>query len=741
MPHSTSRLPGRTRARFRLVRPLCLGTALLVLSGALLHAATPVFWRVSTQDELLRGEVEALAVDATGRLTLGRQTEELFDTSAPVAWSLAPGGDEAVWVGTGSDARLYLVEGDDGREVYDAEGLDIYGLAPAPGGDVYVATSPDGAIERVSAGGAVTPVFDPDVTYIWALAVDAGGTLFAATGEPARVYRIPTSGQPTVLFESDATHILSLAVAPDGALLVGTQSPGQVLRIGGDGDAFVLVDTAYDEVRSVRVNPDGSVLAVALSGSRGASPSPSSSGGASTSSTTTTATVSVTTTVSGVSTASAGGGSASSSSGGGGGSRRGAVYQIAPDGLWERLWRSTTDAPYDAIRTADGRLIVGTGPDGKIYEVLGEPPRAVLLGQAPAQQVTRWLVGGAGSLRYATANPGKVLSLDEALAPRGVYRSEVRDAATVSRWGTIRWHGDTPGGSRIEVSTRSGNTALPNDTWSDWSTRYAEADGSQIASPNGRYLQWRAALIAGDAAPTLTSVSVAYLPRNLRPEVTSVTVHSPGTVFQQPFASGDPPLAGLEIDRTAGEVPDTTATLGRQTYRRGIRTFVWEATDGNGDDLEYEVAYRAEGDETWALLMSGLARKVFAWDTSSVPDGAYQLRIAVSDAPGNAPEAALVGTRESSVFDIDNTAPAIAISEVTETSDGLRLVFTVEDSHSPIRNVEVSQGRDQWRRVYPVDGIPDGLAEAFSVDLGAGDGPVIIRATDALRNTSTASGR
>ena len=43
--------------------------------------------------------------------------------------------------------------------------------------------------------------------------------------------------------------------------------------------------------------------------------------------------------------------------------------------------------------------------------------------------------------------------------------------------------------------------------------------------------------------------------------------------------------------------------------------------------------------------------------------------------------------------------------------------------------------------MYPIDGIPDGLVEEFSVNLEDDGGPVIIRATDALRNTSTASGR
>ena len=64
----------------------------------------------------------------------------------------------------------------------------------------------------------------------------------------------------------------------------------------------------------------------------------------------------------------------------------------------------------------------------------------------------------------------------------------------VSTWGAISWRGTTPSGSRVEISTRSGNTETPDDTWSAWSPAYTVADGSPITSPKARYLQWRAVL-------------------------------------------------------------------------------------------------------------------------------------------------------------------------------------------------------------------------------------------------------
>jgi len=725
------------------------------LSMTLSVAAAPTFWRVSTQAEFLRGEVEALSVDADGHLGLGPVTETFFDTPAPVLWSLVTATDDALWIGSGNDGRVYRVDPSGrGEMVFNAEASDVYALATAPNGAVFAATSPDGLIYRVSPDGTASPVFDPDETYIWALTTAPDGALLAATGDPARIHRIdPDTGEASVLFESDATHVLSIAVDPSGAVLAGTESPGQVLRIDQSGRAFVLLDSPHDEIRTLRVHPDGSVLVVAVTGdgSSGGS-TPLATEPAAETSSTPTASVSVTTTMSAVvradSTASTPTAGTTNGANGGG---KGTVYRIEADGLWDELWSSGSETPYDAVFDTgdpDAGLIIGTGPDGRLYRVSEDPPRTVLLGRAPAKQITRFLRLDDGSVRYTTANPGKVVRLTAALAERGTYRSEVRDAETVATWGTLSWRGATPGGSRIEVSTRSGNTEVPNDTWSEWSAPSDDPSGSPIASPNARYLQWRAALFAGDAAPVLTSVSAAYLPRNLRPDVTSVTIHPPGTVFQQAFASGDPPVAGLPLDEAAA-VAAASTSLGREGYRKGIQTVVWEASDRNGDALEYAVSYQVEGDTGWHLLQAGLRAKIFAWDTSLAPDGAYRVKIAASDEAANAPQTVLIGEHESQVFDIDNTAPRIELGTVRVTGATRTLPFTVRDGQSPIQRVEVWEGGDSWRVVYPTDGIADALVEQFEAVLspaagaagGVGAAVVTVRATDALRNTVTVSGQ
>jgi hypothetical protein len=249
----------------------------------------------------------------------------------------------------------------------------------------------------------------------------------------------------------------------------------------------------------------------------------------------------------------------------------------------------------------------------------------------------------------------------------------------------------------------------------------------------------------------LTSVTAAYLPRNLRPEVASITVHPAGTVFQRPFSTGETEIAGYEDNTSDGrpQQPQGTGSplmgggappLGRRIYQKGLQTLVWKAEDDNNDRLQFDVLYRREGETAWKALKRGLWDPIFVWDTTSVPDGTYLVKIAASDAPANSPGTALVGEKESVTFDIDNTPPRVDIQPAGRTGVRTTISFTVQDQQSPVQRVEYSLDASRWRVVYPRDGIPDSRREEFEVTLDEGEvgRSVIIRATDAMNNIATA---
>jgi hypothetical protein len=442
-------------------------------------------------------------------------------------------------------------------------------------------------------------------------------------------------------------------------------------------------------------------------------------------------------------------GSASQSGGPSSAERRstmtGAVYRVQPDGLWDELWSAKDDAPYDVAIEPDGAVLVATGAKGKLFRLSGDPVSAVLLTRVPAQQATL-IARTADRTFIATANPGLLMSIASSRATRGTFESDVKDAKLVSTWGVVAWRATAPAGTKVEIFTRSGNTRTPDEAWSDWSSPYSNAEGSQITSPKARYLQWRAVLTGtAGAAPMLTSLSSAYLPRNIRPQVTSITVHPPGVVFQKPFSSGETEIAGLDDESQDKRAAANAAggggapALGRKIFQHGLQTFQWKADDDNNDELSYDVFYRREGDTTWRALKSDVRDTLLVWDTSSVPNGSYVLKVLASDRKSNPAELALAGELESSSFEIDNVAPTVQIG--APRRDGARFIVPAEvrDADSAVVRVEFSLDAQRWQPAFPRDGILDGRQEGFEIRLEAeaAGRTLVIRATDALGNVGT----
>jgi hypothetical protein len=305
-----------------------------------------------------------------------------------------------------------------------------------------------------------------------------------------------------------------------------------------------------------------------------------------------------------------------------------------------------------------------------------------------------------------------------------------------------------PAGSGIELFTRSGNTETPDDTWSAWSAAYGSAMGSPITSPKARYLQWRAVLTSKRDSPVLTSVTAAYLQRNLRPQVRSITVQSPGIVFQKPFSSGEPELAGFENQSTperklaaaAAAQQSGSPSLGRRTYQKGLQTLVWKADDDNDDDLVFDVLYRREGETTWKALRKQTTDTILVFDTTTLPNGTYFVRIVASDSPSNSADTALTGEMDSSAFEVDNTPPDIVIGTVRVESGRTIVPFDVKDDHSPIQRVEYSQDGQRWNAIVPVDGIADSRVEHYELTVSGalGERGLTVRASDSMNNVATA---
>ena len=475
-----------------------------------------------------------------------------------------------------------------GSLFFDAPELEVHALAPAPNGGLYVATSPDGRIYKVDRDGKDTRLLRPGRQ----VHLVAGGR---CEGQRVRGHRRERAGLQDHARRQGDEVLRHQGHARDGADLrpgrqpagrhghAGTRPARRRRRQGLRAARFAVRRDSHAAPRQPRPGvrrPRSAAVRRAAARARAAPTAapprrPRTATGRSTPS------VSVEVTSFAVVDTSVGSTAASSqSSRENRRSSKGAVYRIAPDGLWDQLWESRDDAPYDLTFAADGALIVGTGNKGKIYRLDGDPGAADAgrTRQLPSRsrRSTRTLAAARTTRPRIPAS----CSGSRRIARRGAPTN--RNRAT-RRWcprgASISWRGIASGGNQIEVSTRSGNTETPDDTWSAWSPAYKSADGSAITSPKARYLQWRAVLTGKGDGPVLTSVTAAYLQRNLRPQVRSITVHPPGIVFQKPFTTGEPELAGFDDQTTpdrkltsaamSGQTGNSPA-LGRRTYQKGL---------------------------------------------------------------------------------------------------------------------------------------------------------------------------
>jgi sugar lactone lactonase YvrE len=736
--------------------------AAILLAGALVaHAAQPQFWRIEGARDFLEGETQGLTVDSEGRVRLAPASRVVHDPEAPYVWCLAQDGKGNLFAGTGSEGKVFKIEMPKegaketakGTVFFDASELEVHALAMGPDGRLYVGSSPDGKVYAVDATGRATSFFDPTDKYIWALAFDKAGNLLVATGAEAKIYRVDPKGQAQTIFTSPETHILSLASDDKGNVYAGSAPSGIVYRIDPALKVFVLNDSPYREVKALDVGPDGSVYAAVVDGKQkdeGAPPSIPQAV-ATTVSPAPVAEVTVTETFAII----------PPSAGGpppigprpvetpAPGTAKGAVLRVAPSGEVDTLWSSADDVPQALVFDREGPL-VGTGNKGKLYQVRNDRTWS-MISAFPSEQVTALTRRSGGGAALATSNPGRIYALDSAAGDRGTFTSKPKDTDTVSSWGRVRWEATLPKDTHVEIQTRSGNTGAPDSTWTAWSSVYTNADGDAVTSERARFLQIRAVLVGkAGMTPVLDSVTAAFLQRNLRPQVQTITIHPPGEVFQKPLSvTGEMEILGLEPalspDRAGAAsaarsgLPPATS-YSRKLYQRGIQTISWKAEDPNGDTLTYEVHYRPVGEQRFRLLRKGLTDAVLAWDTTTVPNGRYVIRVTASDAPSNPDALALSGDKESTPVEVDNTPPVITASVAGKSP--ARVHVAAKDDNSIIRKVEYSVDGSRWEEVHPTDGINDSREETydFAPEMPAGAGPhvVVVRATDLLGNVATA---
>jgi hypothetical protein len=739
-----------------------MSAGLLLLAGAAFASGTTA-WEMNSYQDFIRGRFQGVSLSRDGHLTLAPRVDTLFSSDQPVVWSVTQGPRGTVYVATGHRGRVYEVD-PSGKSslLWTAEQPEVFAIATDRNGVLYAGTSPDGKVYRIDNGKA-TEYFAPKARYIWSLAAGPDGVLYVGTGDQGKIYRVESPGKGELYYDTGQSHVTGLAVDQQGRLLAGTEPNGILYRVTASDKAFVLYDASLPEIRAIVPQPDGTVYAAALGGSlakraqAATQASQSGLGSATVQAAPTSITVEAQNVQPGAEIKTQSDASKQAQTAPTPqvttqftpavdltGVERSAVYRINPDNTVETLWSSKEENVYDLLALPN-QLLFSTDSNGRIYG-LSRDRKVTLVLQTNEGEATR-LLPSAGSVLVATGDMGRIYRVGESPGMSGSYESPVHDAGTAARWGSLSWRAEMAPSTTLVFRTRSGNSAKPDKTWSEWSELLKDPAASRISSPNARYIQWRAELAgSGGVTPVLDHVTLAYLPQNSPPVVKNIGVTvqmapvSPAkTVQQQSLAPYTVTVTDTGDAGVATSAGTPTQTLSRAAAQQISVT--WQAEDPDGDRLVYNLYFRGDDERQWKLLKGNLHENSFTFDGDVLADGKYYFRVVASDSEVNPPASAREADLTSSPVMIDNTPPSITIGSVRHSGSTAEIEFEAMDAASPLRRAEYSLDASSWAPLEAADGVIDSQREKFLLSLSKlnpGEHLVVIRVLDSAGNAGLA---
>jgi len=688
-------------------------------------------FELDTQEKLSGGELKGTSVTAAGDVIAGWAVSKTTLSKGTVVWSALALKDGSVLLGVGNEGRVLKVDAG-GKETVVAETgtLAVTALVEGPGGKIYAGTIPEGEIFVVdpnasvgtnpSAPSAPKPKAWSKVPadHIWALVYDQKRKeLFAGTGPDGKIFRVDAAGKAQIFHQVEDGQVLSLAIAPSGTVYAGTSSKGLLVAISAPGKAEVVQDFDGHEVKAIgfaatpaaeapkdpkkpapkaAAPSDGDSLYCVVN-EYGTVPEPFKKFGMPLKQP---------------------GASFDPPKGIKG---KGQVWKISGldkdgrNGKPERIYADTTThylslAVVPAPKQGGPAVYVGSANDGKVVSI-DDAHGSALVAKADSRSIGAiglvgngdkgsWFAGGDAGVFHRVTGVG---------GADATWTSKVLDAGLKARWGKLNWR--TLGGA-VELSTHTGPTATPDDSWSAWSNPLA-APG-KATSPTNRYVQIRARW-KGNGAAVLRGVSLAFVTDNLRAIVTEVSVPSKGSLTSGVVTSG-------------ADTPWKSGSLGLS----------WKTDNPDQDVLRYRLWYRKEESTVWRNITKDeepLAGTSYSWNTEALAEGWYRVRVEASDEVSNPVGQALKHGLDSPPFLVDNTPPVITKIALANG----RLQATVVDGVGPIVRLEVQiDGKAPWKPVASVDGILDEATEQVDAPLGlVGSHVVALRAYDSAGNAVT----
>ncbi|MHC4364882.1 MAG: hypothetical protein ACYSTJ_05385 [Planctomycetota bacterium] len=720
-------------------------------------AVTSKVTRHATGADLLKGRTDNLVVSSEGSIQLGRAAQTLVEDFNDSVWAinaLVVNG-RTIFLGTSPDGAIYKYSLEKLIKIYPLKSHEnenkkntnadpndpnkpkdpnvvqtdrylankhVFAMAADLAGRLLAGISGEKcSLLRFEADKLTEPqtLFEPnDAKYIFAITLDDAGDIYLATGPEGKVYKLNSFGKdPSVLYDSRDKNILSL-VSRDGFIYAGGDDRGLVYKINPrDNTAAVLYDSDQPEITALLFARAGDLYAAATS-AKITEKHPRPARELSMPGRPETQAQPLKTPDSAQNLLQLNIANTSQNDDDKAAQMQAAppkppkptdasyIYKITKDGYVTNVFSET--AVFFCLAAHQQKLLLGTGNTGKTFTIdLDSEQHALIHEDDQASQVTTIAVAQ-DDIYLGTANPPKLIKLAQTFAQEGTYTSDLIDAGQPAKWGKLQIEADIPQTCTVMLASRSGNVKDINDpTFSAW-TDPAEVTGPvQLRCPPGRFCQYKLLLKSRDGkeTPIVRAIAVASTVPNLAPKVESVSAN-----------------------RLA------------EPGKTGIFKIGYNAKDDNADKLIYKIDFRKIPRTNWIQVEDELEQDTFEWDTKTVEDGRYEIRVTASDRRANTPESALTASRISEPIVVDNTGPVIESVRINTAKNTVTLKLQVSDQLSAIGKVDYTvDSNADFITAMPEDLVYDTMQENFTIiieQLDAGDHIIAVRVTDDVANTT-----
>lgn len=700
----------------RTFAAVAFGGFLVSPAGAVVTAT----WTVETYQQFDAGDATNAFITSAGELRPGWDTKRTA-VEGDAVWSALRLADGSVLLGSDADGSIYRVQGDKATKLVSLPGaIAVVSLAQTTDGAVWAGAMPGDKLWRIDVGGKkATPTAQlKDTETIWSLAA-SGNTVYAGTGPSGKLFAI-TNGTAREVFDTDDKRVTATTVTSDGAVWFGTSERALVFRYDPKAKSTrAMADFAGNEISSLAPFRDG---VVAAANELADAPSPVGK---------TAAQIEAA-----EKPAKAKGQAAKPPEVGtkpgadkdtppvadlgrkGAKKGKGALFRIDNDGRLDQL-HALTATYFTAVAVSGDAVYAGAADKGRVYMVDADDSVATAFDVDERSVSQLWVEKGA--IGFATDDAAAAYRAT-GRASQARYVSDVLDAKSVSRFGKLAWVAQ----GRVKIETRSGNTAKPGVGWSEWQSPAQVArmgggnEGGKIASPPGRYLQFRVALDDDDAR--VRRVMAYYVPQNQPTEIQEVTVE-------------------LAAKETMPTLKDLAAKP-----RSPILKLKWKVENPDSDETTYTLEARRDGEANWRPISTGqgqgkppLTATTWDWNTETFPDGWYRVRVTASDAAANSPDRAMTTSKATTLFSIDNTRPVIDNLTVTYP----RAQARATDAINTIAEMAFSVDDGPWQLGTTADGLYDDQSEDLRIELpkglARGTHTLAVRIADAAGNVGSTS--